>query len=131
MSNNTLTKEYIVEKMNSDFKWLKQAILAIYARQTEDEKDSETTNNDNGRGFTGTDARFGSSLAKQLLSGRTLSDRQLVSARRMMKKYAGQLLRVVKEKREAAAQVIKGAKKATGWHACKRVSSWDNDYYDD
>lgn len=92
------TKEDIATKLASDPKWLKAGIIAIYNRQTEDEKSSESTNKDNAKGFTGCDARFGSSLAKKLLAGYALSPKQEEAAKKMMKKYAGQLLKVAKEK---------------------------------
>lgn len=92
------SKSIIVEKMHTNQKWLEAGILAIFKRQTEDEKATESTNNDNGRGFTGCDAKFGSSLAKKLLAGYPLSVKQTIAARKMMKKYAGQLLKVAKEK---------------------------------
>lgn len=92
------SKCIIAEKIQTDTKWLYAGILAIYKRQTEDEKQSESTDHNNGRGFTGTDAKFGSSLAKKLLAGYTLTIRQETAARKMMRKYAGQLLKVAKEK---------------------------------
>jgi len=45
----------------------------------------------NGRGFNGVDATFGSSLAQQVLAGRTLTLKQLRAAQQMLKKYTNQL----------------------------------------
>ncbi len=92
------SKCIIAEKIQTDPKWLVAGILAIYKRQTEDEKQTESTDKDNGMGFTGCDARFGSSLAKKLLAGYPLTINQSIAARKMMRKYAGQLLKVAKEK---------------------------------
>jgi len=92
------TKEDIAAKLQSNPKWLKAGIIAIFNRQTEDEKSSESTNKDNAKGFTGCDAKFGSGLAKILLAGYTLTPNQEERAKKMMKKYAGQLLKVAKEK---------------------------------
>ena len=98
MKSIKLTKEIIAGKLNSNPKWLYAGIVAIFNKQTVNEKCAESTNEDNGQGFTGCDAPFGSSLAKQLLAGRLLSIKQQAGAQRMMKKYAGQLLRIAKEK---------------------------------
>jgi hypothetical protein len=65
--------------------WLERAntaqvgamLLAIYDRQTVSEQASETTNHNNGMGFNGTDAAFGSRLAKWYGAKHT-SDRQTV-----------------------------------------------------
>lgn len=89
-----VTKELIVERMNSDPKWLYRGILAIYDRQTADEQAAETTAHDNGIGFNGVDASFMSSLAKQVRNRGFLTPTQLTFARSKMKKYAGQLLRI-------------------------------------
>jgi hypothetical protein len=99
MQNKQLPSKCIIaEKIQNDPKWLRAGILAIYKRQTEDEKAAESTDKDNGMGFTGCDAKFGSSLAKKLLAGYTLTINQETAARKMMRKYAGQLLKVAKEK---------------------------------
>lgn len=92
-------------------KWLVRGLLAIYARQTADERMAGSTHHDNGRGFTGSDARILASLAKQVEmwqltppSGRQyaspLSPKQLAIVRVRMAKYARQLARVVRERRE-------------------------------
>jgi hypothetical protein len=94
--------------------WLTRGILAIYARQTADEQRAEATKNHNNIGFNGADARFLSSIAKQLelfnrneKSGRPnkyrepMSPRQKQRARTMMQKYAGQLMRIVREAQPA------------------------------
>jgi hypothetical protein len=94
----TITKEIIVEKLASNPKWLLAGIVAIYNRQTADEQSADATQEDNKMGFNGVDARFGSSLAKRILSGYSLSPKQMAAGAKMMKKYAGQLLLVAKEK---------------------------------
>lgn len=98
MNTNELTKEIITNKIDSNLNWLCRGIVAIYEKQTADEQQAETTNKHNNVGFNGTDAKFGSSLAKQIIAGRNLSPKQIEGAKRMMKKYAGQLLKIAKEK---------------------------------
>ena len=69
-----------------------QTLVLVYEGQTLDEKSAEMTHHDNGIGFNGTDANFGSSLAKQYLERGTLSPRQIECARKMVKKYWKQVL---------------------------------------
>ena len=101
----------IREKLVSDDRWLVRGILAIYARQTSDERSNQTTVYQNGIGFNGRDAAILSSFAKQILAWEAtpVEDRrysfplsthvkgQLPLARRMMLKYAGQLARIAAE----------------------------------
>jgi sulfur transfer protein SufE len=98
MNTNELTKEIIAAKLLSSDWWLTRGVVAIFNKQTEDEKSAETTNRTNGIGFTGADARFGSGMAKILIAGYTLTPKQTIATRKMMQKYAGQLLRIAKEK---------------------------------
>jgi hypothetical protein len=97
------TVEQIREKLGSDPHWLERGILAIYANQTADEQQSEATRHDNGIGFTGADAHFMSSLAKQIershrRPGDRLSPKQRAIAFERMPKYARQLHRVAKSR---------------------------------
>lgn len=88
---------------NSDT-WLARGIVAIYNKQTNDEKQSENTKYNNSVGFGAMDAQILSSFAVQCqrwLNGQSkynapLSNNQSVIARRLMKKYAGQLLKIAK-----------------------------------
>lgn len=74
------------------------ALTVLYNRQTDDERSCGDTRHHNGSGFSATDARFLSSLALQIerqrgrIAGRCLSPRQLDAARRLLPKYARQLL---------------------------------------
>lgn len=105
-------------------------VKRIYDRQTTDEQRSYSTVHNNKRGFTGLDAEFLTSIAKQIgdgkivavkhiVSARTnkptleiqkdsgvsyLSMKQVTTARKMMTKYAGQLVLVAEEK--AARQAV-------------------------
>lgn len=94
----TITKEIIADKLASNPKWLIAGIVAIYNRQTADEQSVESTQESNAMGFNGVDAKFGSSLAKRVIAGYSLSPKQMAAGVKMMRKYAGQLLLVAKEK---------------------------------
>lgn len=54
-----------------------RALVALYDRQTADEKASDSTSHLNSVGFSGVDAEIGSSMAKWVLSGRYLSVKQV------------------------------------------------------
>lgn len=92
-------KAYITGQLQVSNAWLRKAVLAIYERQTLDEKQTAATKHHNGVGFNGTDAAFLSSIAEQIKAGRrSLSEKQLNYTRSKMFKYAGQLARIVREK---------------------------------
>ena len=74
--------------------WAKKALLRIFARQTESEQITESTHENNNVGFTGADAEFLSSLAKQLRDRGWLSTKQLRILLKRMPKYSRQLLDV-------------------------------------
>lgn len=77
---------------------VERAIVAIYKRQTEDEKFAGETKHSNGVGFSGSDAKLGTYWANWILSGKTLSGNHLLKARRMSLKYIRQLSEIVTEK---------------------------------
>lgn len=68
-----------------------RAILAIYNRQTEDEKAIKETSESNGVGYNGVDANFMSSLAQFYQSKGFLTAGQVKYGRKAIMKYAGQL----------------------------------------
>jgi hypothetical protein len=106
MLNKVYSATEIREKLASDDRWLVRGILAVYARQTADEKSSLTTKHHNGIGFNGRDAGILSSFARQILSWKAvenprypqpLSSKQLACARHKMLKYSAQLARIAEE----------------------------------
>lgn len=88
------TKEEIAAKLADDDAWLIRGLLAIYSKQTDEEKNSDITKVDNGIGFNAFDATILSDMAKQYNRTKFLSKRQLVIVRKCMKKYAGQLTKI-------------------------------------
>jgi hypothetical protein len=89
-----VTADEIREKLATDQQWLERGIVAIYSKQTQEEKAAKGTIHDNGVGFNGCDGGYGAYLAKYILGGNVLSGRHLESGRKMMLKYAGQLFRI-------------------------------------
>ena len=88
------SKQEIALKLETDIRWVLRGVIAIFNYQTAVEQANEATCFDNGVGFTGADAMFLSSIAKQLINGRQMSDKQLYVIKKRMKKYAGQLARI-------------------------------------
>jgi hypothetical protein len=89
---------FIRTQLQESDAWLKRGILAIYKRQTADEQATDDVKHDNGMGFTGVNAPFLSSIAKQILAGRELSQKQVAASRRSMLKYSGQLMKIAEGK---------------------------------
>lgn len=113
MSQVQVTKDSIqlmLNNSNRDFVMhvVGRALVAIFKRQTEDEKSSNTTNKHNSIGFAGCDARSGSLTAKSYLKNKKLEDwqidRWLVISERTnyarLCKYHTQLNQIAQEKAE-------------------------------
>ena len=98
LKTQTDWKEYIQKLVTTNDRALYRAILAIYKNQTMSERNIQATTEHNGVGFTGVDGAFMSSLAEQILKRKALSEKQLVSARKITPKYWKQLMFVSKEK---------------------------------
>jgi hypothetical protein len=92
-----MTKEDVQNKFDTDVRWLLKGVLAIHNQQTLDEKQSESTNHNNHRGFTSSDAKFLTSIANQIRKGYGLSPKQTAVTRRKMRKYASQCLALAKK----------------------------------
>ncbi|MDR0611055.1 MAG: hypothetical protein LBG58_13165 [Planctomycetaceae bacterium] len=88
------TKEEIYAGITVDYRWLTAAILTLYKNQTKEEQERKMTVESNRRGYNGCDAAFMSSLAQWLLAGRELSQKQQSAARRVLRKYSGQLAKI-------------------------------------
>ena len=71
-----------------------RALIAIYNGQTQQEKVSQTTVEDNGIGFTGCDAEILTSFAEQFLRRQFLSPKQRAILAKKMPKYAGQVIKM-------------------------------------
>jgi hypothetical protein len=74
------------------------ALLALFDRQTAGERATRMTMERNGVGFTASDAPVLSSLARRVLCGFILSERQLAVAHKRLPKYAGQLARLAQSR---------------------------------
>jgi hypothetical protein len=72
----------------------------LLANQTDSEKLAQATIEDNGKGFGGASANFGTSLANQVKAGRTLTVNQLNGARRIALRHWGQAAEAWNQERE-------------------------------
>lgn len=92
------TKEEIVALLDAKDAAVLRGLVVIYSLQTAEEKFAKETVESNGVGFSGYDAQFLSSLAQQVMDKGLLSQKQLASARKRIRKYAGQLTLVANGK---------------------------------
>ena len=99
------TKERIVELLTTNDKAIGRALLALRARQTQDEQVAQSTRHHNAMGFRPCDARMGTSMANFFQGRGYLSTKQLAYWRRPIKThsmriavYANQLLKVAEER---------------------------------
>jgi hypothetical protein len=88
----TWTEEEIVELLEKSNKAVDRAVVAIFNRQTQDEKVVEDTKHCNSIGFSASDAHRGSYWAKWVLRGKALTGKHLEDARKTMRKYRKQLV---------------------------------------
>ena len=91
-----ITEAEIKAKILTDERWLYRAILAIYDRQTDREKNAGDTIEDNGIGFNGVDGRRMSQIAKRLKDTGSLRPYERDIARNRMPKYSGQLVKIAR-----------------------------------
>jgi hypothetical protein len=94
MDAKVWTRDEIVDLLAKRDRAVEKALVVLFDRQTADEQATDATAHHNRVGFNGVDAKFGSSLARQVRDGRGLSNRQMAAARRMVAKYVGQLVGV-------------------------------------
>lgn len=89
---------------NHVIKVVGRALLVLFNNQTADERALNTTNKDNGIGFTGADARGGSLTAKFYKKHGTLEDWQLEKWLKpnRLAKYHNQLNEAAKRRRKAS-----------------------------
>lgn len=95
----------IREAVSTQTAWQDRALIAIYNGQTEQEKDSQTTVEDNGIGFSGVDAEILTSFAEQFLRRQWLSPKQREILGKKLPKYAGQLWQIAITKKRGAVTV--------------------------
>lgn len=88
------TDQEIINLIETNDLAVTRAVIAIYQRQTEDEKSIEGTHYHNGIGFNSVDAKYMTYLAKYCQDNRRLTGEHLQKARKKIKKYHRQLLEI-------------------------------------
>lgn len=88
------TKDEIIAMLDSRDDAVIRAALAIYARQTEDEKSSMDTKWKNGIGFAANDAEGMTRFCNFVRADKTISSRFMAYARGRMKRYHRQLIEI-------------------------------------
>ena len=97
------TKDSILAIIDRNDIAVGRALLALFNRQTAEERSTAATVEQNGQGFNGVDASFGTSLAVQFRDKGSLSPRQIACGRKMLRKYAGQLAEIANAKAPVVA----------------------------
>lgn len=87
-------KSYVQNLLDTNDHAVARALVVIFERQTATEKEYDNTHDKNGVGFSGVHAEICSSYAKQVMSRGFLTPKQMVVARRIMKKYWKQLAEI-------------------------------------
>ena len=85
--------DFLRKMLTTNPKWASAALVRIYDNQTADEQNSESTNHENGIGFTGGDARLLTRFAEWYKSHGWLSPKQMKWVYAKMGKYAVQLMK--------------------------------------
>ena len=91
MEPKTWTRTEIEEMINTHAGAVERAMVAIWERQTADEQETQGPRHHNGRGFASCTARSGTYFAGWVRSGRRLTGKHLVKARKIALHHAGQL----------------------------------------
>ena len=104
-ASGTWNRDAINALLITNDRAVERALVVLHDRQTESEKDSRQTTQNNGVGFSGLDAEFFSSLAERVKKGWALTPKQLACCRKLNKngwcrlaKYHGQLRDVIANK---------------------------------
>jgi len=88
----------VLELLLNSNKAVESAIVALYNKQTLDEKHSEETRHSNGIGFSGAHARLGSYYARWILAGNHLNSKHMEKARNIVLKYSKQLAKIANDR---------------------------------
>jgi hypothetical protein len=108
-TKHIVTRESLLTLLNAprerQIQVVGRALVALFRRQTEDERYNNVTKHDNSVGFSAPDAKSGTLCAKAFLKRGTLEDWQLAKWMRLengrprIVKYANQLNQIALEKR--------------------------------
>jgi hypothetical protein len=100
MKNESVIRNFLKTKLSTDKAWACRAVVKLYERQTLAEQSAQTTNEENGVGFTGTDAEFLSSIAEKLIKGWNMTEKQMAWIFKKVPKYWRQVWSMIPEEKQ-------------------------------
>jgi hypothetical protein len=105
------TEAKVLHMLETSDTWVERALVMLYQRQTQHEQKSDATRERNTIGFQRADVENFSPLARKVLAGEKLSDRELAYCRRpwhrgrtpipTIAKYRGQIVDMIEAKAKA------------------------------
>ena len=90
-------ERYLKDLLSHNDKAVLKAVEVIYDRQTDEEKYSGETKEENGIGFSKIDARELGDIAKKIKNGKPITRGEFAKARNKIKKYWKQLMLISKQ----------------------------------
>lgn len=100
-SDATILSELVKHNLKTKPSWAIRAMVRIFEEnQVEEEQASEDTFFINGIGFSGADAAILSSFSKQVLNGRTLSEKQLAIVMKKVHRYTRQVIQFIEPEKQ-------------------------------
>lgn len=88
------TQDEIKHLLQTNRTMVLRSCVKLYERQTRDEQEQFETVEANGIGFNSADACFMSDIAKQIIKGRKLSQKQFDITKKKIQKYSKQLTKI-------------------------------------
>lgn len=82
------------EVLSTNQEVIENALLTLYSYQTEEERLDKETKESNSRGFNAFDSKTLTKMAEWVKSGKSLSGYHLEKAKKMLPKYAKQLVEI-------------------------------------
>lgn len=96
------TKESIRELLERNDQAVARGVVALYKRQTADERSIQETKHSNGIGFNSSDARYLSWVATYAQRTGRVTGKHLIKTRAKLLKYSGQLADIANAKQSDA-----------------------------
>ena len=94
MFGKKITSEKMWEEISQNETALEYAILLLYKQQTNDEKETLSTNHNNNKGFNGGDSFFMSRIAEKIKERLPLNSYEVLKARTRIRKYVNQITKI-------------------------------------
>jgi hypothetical protein len=102
MNSNIYTREHIQRRLACDKKWIERALIVLYESQTRDEQSGEGCFHRNSKGFNLSDCKFLTHCSKWVMTGGSLSEKNLIICKKLLPKYWRQIQNKILVKLEAS-----------------------------